>query len=79
MSGLIDGLIPATSINGKIGLYKQVGDRYRDSALYDVATWDDGYKIDLRFVKSITEERTMETLPQEIEMTLDEILDEQEE
>ena len=52
-SGLIDGLIPAIRVGDKIGLYKQVGSRYQDTSFYDGLPWDDGYKIDLRFVRSV--------------------------
>lgn len=52
-SWLVDGLIPAIRINDRIGLYRQIGSRYRTSSFYDGAPWDDGYHIDLKFVKSV--------------------------
>lgn len=52
-SGLIDGLIPAIRVGDEIGLYKQVGPKYRTEAFFDGAPWDDGYHIDLRFVRAI--------------------------
>lgn len=54
-SGLVDGLIPAKRVGCHIGLYEQVGKKYRDTSHYDGAPWDDGYKIDLRFVRAIRE------------------------
>ena len=56
VSALVDGLIPAVRVADKIGLYKQIGRKYRDSAFYDGAMWDDGYKIDLRFIRCIDSE-----------------------
>jgi hypothetical protein len=51
---LIDDLIPAYRIAGKIGLYKQVGEKYPyGCGGSDLAPWDDGKAIDLRFVRSI--------------------------
>ncbi len=58
-SGLIDGLIPAIRTGERVGLYEQVGNRYRTTSFYDGAGWDDGYNIDLRFIRSI-EVKTME-------------------
>ena len=58
VSGLIDGLIPAIRIGQEIGLYRQVGNAYckgyNAPSRYDGASWDDGYHIDLRFVRSVS-------------------------
>lgn len=52
-SELIDGLIPAIRVGDRIGLYKQVGQKYRETSFYDGAPWDDGYMVDLRYVRSV--------------------------
>lgn len=52
---LIDGLIPAVKIDGRIGLYSH-GGQYGGSCWDDNAGWDDGRKIDLQFVRAIPEE-----------------------
>lgn len=52
-SRLIDGLIPAKRFGDQVGLYKQVGSKYRDSTFYDGASWDDGYMVDLKFVRLV--------------------------
>lgn len=52
-SGLIDGLIPAIKIKGKVGLYELV-DRYkRSNFTSDPASYDDCMEVDLKFIKSI--------------------------
>lgn len=53
VSGLVDGLIPAIRIGDKVGLYRQVGRKYRTTSFYDGAPWDDGYHVDLEFVRAI--------------------------
>lgn len=53
VSGLMDGLIPAIQVGTKVGLYRQIGNTHRPSSFYDGASWDDGYKIDLEFVKAV--------------------------
>lgn len=52
-SNLVDGLIPAIRVDDEIGLYEQVGEKYRKTSFYDGAMWDDGYHIDLKFVCSV--------------------------
>src|SRR4051812_12707463 len=52
-SDCIDGLIPAMRIGDKIGLYIRVGKTYWGGGGSDLASWDDGMKIDLKFVKSV--------------------------
>ena len=51
---LIDGLIPVIEIDGEIGLYKLSRSQYRLTSFYDGLVWDNGYHIDLEFVKSIS-------------------------
>ena len=51
-SMLIDGLIPAIRIGDRVGLYK-ASHRYRKENFFDGAMWDDGYHVDLSFVRSI--------------------------
>lgn len=53
ISGLVNGLIPAIRIGHKVGLYQQVGRKYRTTSFYDGAPWDDGYNVDLKFVRAI--------------------------
>lgn len=52
-TGLIDGLVPAMRLGNRVGLYKQIGPRYRTTSFYDGLPWDDGYFVDLKFVRSI--------------------------
>jgi len=52
-SGLIDGLIPAIRVDDKIGLYRQTCAPYQTKSFYDVAMWDDGCHIDMKFVRTI--------------------------
>ena len=52
-SGLIDGLIPATRTATHIGLYQVTAHMRPSSAFYDGAPWDNGYTMDLEFVKAI--------------------------
>ena len=51
-SGLVDGLIPAIKKDGYIGLYTVISER-RMQGGDDLAVWDDGMEIDLRFVKAV--------------------------
>jgi len=51
-SGLIDGLIPAIRKDNMIGLYKIVSE-YRMPGGSDLAMWDNGMEVNLKFVKSI--------------------------
>lgn len=54
-SNLIDGLIPAMRVGAKIGLYKLTNKpKRRTSLTSDLAGWDDGMYVNLKFVKSIT-------------------------
>ena len=52
-SNLIDGLIPAIRFGNTVGLYQQVGYKYRETNFYDGAPWDDGYLVDLKFVRTV--------------------------
>ncbi|KKM63265.1 hypothetical protein LCGC14_1513140, partial [marine sediment metagenome] len=45
-------LVGAILIDGFVGLY-EVMKRYRETAWYDGAPWDDGYKADLRLTEVI--------------------------
>lgn len=58
-SGLIGGLIPAIQIGDEVGLYRQIGNKYRTGFWYDGCSWDDGYQIDLEFVRSIPASEAM--------------------
>lgn len=51
--GLVDGLIPAYRSGNLVGLYKVVSCRYRTTSFYDGSMWDDGYNVDLEFVKAV--------------------------
>lgn len=54
LEGQINGLplVGAIMIDGFVGLYRIIR-RYRETAWYDGAPWDDGYKTDLRLVDVI--------------------------
>lgn len=52
-NGLVDGLVPCIRIGKRVGLYEQIGGKYRDTSFCDGLSWDDGFKIDLKFVRSI--------------------------
>lgn len=54
--GLIDGLIPAIRIGDTVGLYEWDGCKYGRGRGYCGAAWDDGYKITLRFVRTVKAE-----------------------
>ena len=45
-------LVGAIKIDGYVGLY-EITRRYRESAWYDGAPWDDGYRVDLCLVEVI--------------------------
>ncbi len=51
--GLIDGLIPAIIIDGKIGLYELTKVEPPSNSFYDGAMWDDGHHAWFKFVKSV--------------------------
>ena len=54
-SGLVDGLIPAIKIKGKVGLYELVKRYKRSSFTSDPASYDDCMEVDLKFIKSVAQ------------------------
>lgn len=58
-SGLVDGLIPAISEGGKVGLYKVTGHYPPRNCFYDGAPWDNGYSVDLELVEVRYEKETV--------------------
>lgn len=51
-SGLVEGLIPAIRAGEYVGLYEVVKNHPPERG-YEGAGWDDGRKVDLRFVKKV--------------------------